>query len=178
MKHMRIIYLALCLLAACSLLQTSDTSSDAASADRFVPQSIPGYTVTDAASVTEALANAGVAATVFKGNPALAAVISRLDGMVQCYKGVGAVSAKIYTETNASTSIIPKVGVLAVVNTTRLQRDFLYCALAQNNNSIQAEGAIQPCSGSGSKVVNNETLEYVYGATTPELCSVFEQQFK
>jgi hypothetical protein len=43
--------------------------------------------------------------------------------------------------------------------------------------SAQAANEIQPCGGSGDKVVNGETLNYVYAATTPELCATFQAQF-
>lgn len=106
----------------------------------------------------------------------MAGAIAKLDGMISCYRSVGAVAARIYTEQNiATTSGIPKLGVLAVINTTRIQRNLLQCVL-NTGPSAQAD-EIQPCGGSGSTVVNNETLEYVFAATTPELCQVFQAQF-
>lgn len=175
-KILGLIFLA-ALLAGCRVVPgTGDSITDAASADRFVPQSIAGYTVTDATSVSDALTKAGIASSVLTGNVPLAGAIAKLDGMIQCYKSVGAVSARVYTEQNLSAVGIPKIGALAVVNTTRLGRNFLQCAL---NTGVAAQAAdqIQPCGGSGQKIVNNETLEYVFAATTPELCAIFQAQF-
>ena len=169
--------LLMVLLVGCTLVpSTGDSINDAASADRFVPQSVAGYTVTDATSISDALTKAGVATSAISGNVPLAGVIAKLDSMIQCYKGVGAVSARVYTEQNPDLLSIPKIGALAVVNTTRLGRNFLQCAL-NTGLLAQSVGEVQPCGGSGEKVVNNETLEYVYAATAPELCAFFQSQF-
>jgi hypothetical protein len=122
------------------------------------------------------LSKAGIATSILSGTPTIAAAIAKLDGMIQCYRNVGAVAARVYTEQNMQGIGIPKIGVLAVINTTRISRNFLQCALSFGGASAQAD-EIQPCGGSGSKVVDGETLEYVYGATTPELCTIFQQQF-
>ncbi|MEZ4668923.1 MAG: hypothetical protein R3E39_13535 [Anaerolineae bacterium] len=166
------------ILAGCRIIPgTGDTSSDAAAAQSFVPPEIPGYVSTDATSVSDALTKVGAAGSLFTGNLALAGAIAKLDSMISCYRSVGAVAARVYAEQNITTTTsIPKVGVLAVVNTTRIQRNLMQCVL---NTSLSAQSAdeIQPCGGSGSKVVNNENLEYVFAATTPELCSIFQAQF-
>jgi hypothetical protein len=99
--------------------------------------------------------------------------------MIACYQSVGAVASRVYVDKNiAANPTAPKVGVLAVVNVTRLQRNLMNCVLNTGGMSAQsAEAGIQPCGGNGEKVVNNETLNYVYAATTPELCATFQAQF-
>lgn len=166
-------------LAGCRIVPgTGDSSSDASAAQNFVPPTIPGYNSTDATSVSDALSKIGAAGSLLTGNVALAGAIAKLDGMIACYRTVGAIAARVYTEQNiTTTSGIPKLGALAVVNTTRIQHNLLQCVL-NTGVSAQAADEIQPCGGSGSKVVNNETLEYVFAATTPELCSIFQAQFK
>jgi hypothetical protein len=178
-KRIFVIILLLALTAGCRLVPgTGDSSTDAASASNFVPASIPGYNVTEASSITDALTKTGVGASVLTGNLALAGTIAKLDGMIQCYQSVGAVAAKVYTEQTLSPTqtTIPKIGAIAVVNTTRLGRNLLQCVL-NTGVSAQAANEIQPCGGSGSFTVNNENLEYVFAATTPELCSTFQAQF-
>jgi len=99
--------------------------------------------------------------------------------MIACYQSVGAVAARVYIDKNIAVNpSAPKVGALAVVNTTRIQRNFLSCVVNTGGASAQAVNEIQPCGGSGDKVVNGETLSYVYAATTPELCATFQAQFK
>jgi hypothetical protein len=172
--------LVLALVAAgCRLVPgTGDTSTDAAAAQNFVPASIAGYNVTEANSVTDALTKVGVAGSVVTGNLPMAGAIAKLDDLIRCYQGVGAVAARVYTEQTMPTAGIPKIGVLAVINTTRLQRNFLQCAA--NIGGASAQGAtdqIQPCGGSGGFTVNSERLEYLFAATSPELCTTFQSQF-
>jgi hypothetical protein len=176
-KRLLIFTLLVLIVAGCKLVPgTGDSSTDAAAAQNFVPASIVGYNVTEASSITDALSKTGIGASVLTGNAALAGAIVKLDSLIQCYQGVGAVSARIYTEQNMPTGGIPKVGALAVINTTRLGRNFLQCAV-NTDISAQAVDTIQPCAGSGSFTVNNEKLEYLYGATSPELCATFQNQF-
>jgi hypothetical protein len=177
-KRLLALLLVVLIAAACQLVPgTGDKSTDAAAAQNFVPASIAGYNATEASSVTDALSKTGIGASVLTGNLAMAGAIAKLDGLIQCYQGVGAVAAKVYTEQTLPTVGIPKIGVLAVINTTRLGRNFLQCASSFGGASAQAANEIQPCGGSGSFKVNNEDLEYLYAATTPELCTTFQNQF-
>lgn len=178
LKRITLIGCVFILLAGCQIVPgTGDSSTDAEAAQNFVPPNIAGYDSTDATSVSDALTKIGAAGSLVTGNIAMAGAIAKLDGMISCYRSVGAVAARVYTEQNiASVTGIPKLGVLAVVNTTRIQRNLLQCVL-NTDISAQAADQIQPCGGSGSKVVNNETLEYVFAATTPELCTIFQSQF-
>lgn len=175
---MLVIVIALAVTSSCQLVPGSgNTSSDPAAAQSFVPENIPGYNSSDALSVSDALSKAGISASLLSGNASVAGVIAKLDGMIQCYKNVGAVAARVYTEQNLASGGIPKIGALAVINTTRIQNNFVQCALSLGGNSAQAANEIQPCGSSGEKVVNNEKLQYVFAATTPELCTIFQQRF-
>ncbi len=167
--------LLMALLAGC---QTGDTASDPAAAQSFVPATLPGYNVTAATDILAELEKVGVGASVVTGNVPLAAAIAKLEGMISCYRNVGAIEARLYTEAKPNT-IIPKIGVLAVINTTRLQRNLLSCAVSLGTDGVgaQAVGEIQLCASSGSKEVNGESLQYIYAATSPELCATFQQPF-
>jgi len=179
-KRLLLVIAVLAVLGACSVVPgTGDKNTDAAAAQSFVPPNIPGYDATDAASVTDALAKVGAGGSLLTGNLVSAGAIVKLDSMIACYQSVGAVAAKVYVDKNiASNPNAPKVGVLAVINTTRIQRNLLNCVL---NTGPSAQAAnpneIQPCGGNGEKVVNGETLDYVYAATTRELCATFQAQF-
>ena len=170
--------LALAALVGCQVIPTTgDKNTDAAAAQSFVPPNIAGYNSTDATSVTDALTKVGAAGSLLSGNIISAGAIAKLNNMIACYQGVGAVAARVYVDQNiAANPNAPKVGVLAVINTTRIQRNLFNCVL-NTGASAQAANEIQPCGGSGEKVVNGETLNYVYAATTPELCATFQAQF-
>ncbi len=180
LKRLLLVTLALTALVGCQVVPgTGDKSTDAAAAQQFVPQSIPGYDATDAANITDALTKVGAAGSLLTGNIVSAGAIAKLNNMIACYQGVGAVASKVYIDKNiAANPNAPKVGVLAVINTTRIQRNLFSCVLNTGGPSAQsAETGIQPCGGSGEKIVNGETLNYVYAATTPELCATFQAQF-
>lgn len=152
---------------------TGDTAADASSAQRFLPNlSNYGYTSTEASSISSAIASVGGSASLLTGNPAAAALVAQIDSMIQCYQGVGAVAARIYTENNLANVLqgeVPKVGALAVINQDRLVNNFLQCVVP---SSFSAQ-AIEPCFGSGSFSRDGETLHYLYAATNPELCTLF-----
>lgn len=166
-------------LVGCQVVGTTgDTANDPEAAQQFVPPNIAGYNSTDATSVTDALTKAGAAGSLLTGNLPMAGAIAKLDTMIACYRNVGAVAARVYTDVNITANpTAPKVGVLAVINTTRLQNNLMACVLNTNPFSAQSAGGIEPCGGSGDKIVNGETLNYVYAATTPELCATFQAQF-
>lgn len=180
LKRVLLMTILLAVLVGCQMGigTTGDTANDPEAAQQFVPPNIAGYNSTDATSVTDALTKAGAAGSLLTGNLPMAGAIAKLDTMIACYKNVGAVAARVYTDVNiASNPTEPKVGVLAVINTTRIQNNLVSCVLNTNPFSAQSAGAIEPCGGSGDKVVNGETLNYVYAATTPELCATFQAQF-
>jgi hypothetical protein len=188
MRYAVCFLIGIMLLAGCSAIgggggQTSgggDTANDPAAAQSFLP-TIPGYTATDADSITDALAAAGVGGSLLTGNAPLAAVVSRLDAMMSCYQNVGAIAARVYTQVDIASVVqgqIPKIGALAVINEDRIERNFLSCALGTGGGaSAQGAGSLEPCGSSGTITVNNERIHYVFGATTPELCTIFQQQF-
>ena len=170
-------------LAACSQIgtggvitapDTGDSASDPSSASQFLP-TLGGYiTVADAGSISDVLTAVGAPASLISGNPVGAALFAQLDGMIGCYQNVGAIAARVYVQADFQAlrqGEIPRVGAMAVINQDRIVNNFVPCALG---NAPRAQDAIQPCSNSGSFVVNGETLFYVYGATQPDLCAQFQ----
>jgi len=179
LKRIFLVATAIVSLMGCSIVPgTGDKNTDAAAAQSFVPPNIAGYNSTDAGNITDALTKVGAAGSLLTGNILSAGAIAKLDNMIACYQSVGAVAARVYVDQNiAANPNAPKVGVLAVVNTTRIQRNLFSCVLNTGGPSAQAANEIQPCAGNGEKIVNGETLDYVYAATTPELCATFQAQF-
>jgi hypothetical protein len=183
MKRFILFGMLLLAAAACSFSlnsgPTGDTANQATSAQSFLPD-IAGYTRTDADSLTNAITAATGGASLLSGNVALAAGIAKIDDMMQCYQDVGAVAAQVYTEADLGAVLqgqIPSVGALAVINEDRLERNFLNCALSQNRGLSAQAASIEPCFGSGSVTVNEEKIDYLYAATTPGLCSSFQNHF-
>jgi hypothetical protein len=177
--HIGLFIGVLLLAVGCQVVpSTGDKASDTAAAQQFIP-TISGYNKTDATDINDALSKAGIGLSVVTGNIPQAGAIAKLNDMIQCYKKVGAVAAAVYTQANPPPGTVPTIGALAVINTTRVQRDLLACVLntGAQAGAQSADAGFQPCGGNGTKVVNGETLQYVYGATSPELCTIFQSQF-
>ncbi|NWG15073.1 MAG: hypothetical protein HXY41_00420 [Chloroflexi bacterium] len=177
------VILVLMAVAACQVVPgTGDSSSDAAAAQKFLPN-LSGYAATEASNIQDALTKVGAGASVLSGNLPLAAAIAKLDDTLRCYQNVGAVAVRVYTEQDIVRAVtaasVPKIGVVGVVNTTRLQRNLFSCVLNTGGGAqAQAQGAtIEPCGGSGSFTANGENLQYVYAATAPDLCSAIQGSF-
>lgn len=181
-----LLLVAVLAVAACSVVggtnlvpTTGDTANDLSAAQRYVPD-LPGYISTNASNIVDAVTAVGGGASLLTGNPVGTALIAQIDGMIQCYQNVGAVAAKVYVQANVGSLVqgqLPSAGALAVINQDRIVNNFLPCALGSAQGlSAQAEQP-QPCAGSGSFVVNNETLYYLYAATEPNLCVTFQALF-
>jgi hypothetical protein len=185
MRKLVFLMIALLMLTACEALPaievvptTSDSSQDDAAAQSLLPNlSGQGYTSHSATSIVEALASIGESGSALSGNLAVTAAIAKIDDLIQCYEGVGAVAAQVYTRADIGDLLqgdIPKVGTLAVVNRDRISRNLLPCALNTGERGFSAQSAeIEPCGGSGTLERGGETLDYIYAATDPQLCTLF-----
>lgn len=173
--------LVLLVIAGCTLgstAPTGDSSNDPAAAQQILPD-LAGYTRTNAQSLTSAVTSISGGAALISGNPLLAALITRIDTMMTCYQNVGAVAASVYTQADLGQVLsgqMPKLGAVAVINQDRLSRNFLSCIVGNSGASAQAV-SIEPCLGSGSKVVKGETITYIYGGTDPSFCTSVDQYF-
>jgi hypothetical protein len=171
----------LLVIAGCTLgstAPTGDTSNDPSAAQQFLPN-LAGYNRTNAESLTSAVTSISGGAALISGNPLLAALITRIDTMMQCYQNVGAVAASVYTQADLGQILagqVPRLGAVAVINQDRLSRNFLNCVIGGGGAAAQAV-SIEPCAGSGSIVVNNETITYIYGGTDPSFCTSVQQHF-
>jgi hypothetical protein len=180
MKHMLFLIFAIFALSACNFgttAPTGDSASDPQSAQNMLPN-LTGYNRTDADSITNAITAAGGSASLISGNVPAAALISRIDTMIQCYQEVGAVAANVYTQGDLSTVVtgqVPKVGAVAVINQERLVNNFLPCAVG--GGSGMSAQSVQPCGGSGTKEVQGETIHYLYAGTAEDFCQTVQAHF-
>jgi hypothetical protein len=163
-----------CSLGSSSTAPTGDSANDPESASRFMP-TLAGYTAHNVDNITSAITAAGGSAALLTGNVPFAALAAQIDGMIGCYRSVGAVAARVYTENNLAQVIqgqVPRVGALAIINQDRLVNNFLNCAMGGGGGGFDAQSAgVQPCAGSGTFTSNGETLHYLYAASNPELCN-------
>ncbi|MCE2488469.1 MAG: hypothetical protein J4G17_00645 [Anaerolineae bacterium] len=177
-RSVGLLLVTLVLLAACSdLVPTgSDTADQATSAQQFIPE-LEGYVQSDASSITDAITTLGGSASLLSGNPGLTAAITIIDGLIQCYEEVGAIAANIYVLDTVLQGQGLSVGAVAVINQERLARNFLNCALPESQLFSAQANSMEPCSGSGTLLVANEHIHYLYAATDPLLCLAFQNHF-
>jgi len=134
-----------------------------------------------AQSVQATLSSVSGGASLLSGNPALTAAIAQIDGMVTCYRNVGAADARVYYRVDVSrlaAGQIPSVGVLAVINQDRLVNNFLACALGAQPVGPQAAGDVPICSNAGSLEVEGETISYLYAGTDEQICALMAMPFR
>jgi hypothetical protein len=151
---------------------TGQTSNDAAAVQQYFP-TINGYTSTPANDIVDAITTVTSGASLATGNILGTAAIQRLNAMIDCYREVGAVDAKVYTRV----AIPPVVGALMIVNQDRAAENFLSCAVGATAQSNPRSPEPQPCIKSGSFKSNNNTFLYVYAASDQELCTAFDTHF-
>jgi hypothetical protein len=148
---------------------TGDSKSDAQSASNYLPVLANVQTI-QADSIQTALSSAAGGASLLSGNLIAAALVSRMDAMIACYRAVGAVDARVYVSVTP-----PAVGAVAVVNTTRAANNFTQCLL---NPGARAESAgPTPCASTGTFVDLDNNFAYFYAATDTALCTQFETHF-
>lgn len=191
-RQIRLILVAAALLAAlaaCNLGDsvagivptTGDTASDPSAAQQFLPV-VAGYNAMDADSIVDAVSALAGGGSLLTGNLPTMALITQIDGMIQCYQNVGAAAARIYVPVNAmdvagqiAAGSVPNLGVVAIINQDRLVNNFLSCAIGGGVQAFSAQSAQpQPCASSGTFSANGQTLHYLYAATTPDLCAAFD----
>lgn len=176
------IILSLLVLTACELNipETGDQNTDAEAAQSFLP-TIQGYTTHSTTTVQDAIVSALGGASLLTANPVQAALVAKIDGMVDCYRDVGAFEARAYVEnlSNLDAARLPIAGVLAVVNQNRVRENFLACAAQTPLDGLFGAQSAEPepCYGSGTFNFAGDTISYIYAATDTPLCDIFAQYF-
>lgn len=180
MTRKSIFLMILTMLALVGCQQTGDKNTDIEAAQSFFP-ALTGYTTYATTNVQDALATALGGAGVISGNVVQAALVERIDSMIDCYREVGAVDAQIYVEQvgNLESVRAPRAGVLAVINQDRLRDNFLACITTSPlDGMFGAQSAEpEPCTGSGTFTYEGDRISYLYAATDTPLCTLMQNHF-
>lgn len=165
------------LVSGCELStgSTGQTSNDAQAVQQFFPAPA-GYTITQVNDITAALQTVTGGAALASGNVPAAIAIERLTTLINCYREVGAVDARVYSQINFQTT--PTIGAVAIVNQDRAADNFLSC-LTQSPGIVGPQSATkpQPCISSGSFTSGGDTFLYIYAASDQSVCTAFQQHF-
>jgi hypothetical protein len=165
-------------LAACSF-ETKGDKTDPEAAQSFIP-TLPGYNIQETDHLQDAIASAAGGASLLTGNIVQAALVQRIDALIDCYRNTGAVDARIYVERldTLNEVRVPIGGALAVINQDRVRDNFLGCVTQGPAGLFGAQSAqAEPCYGSGTFQFNGDTISYIYGATDRPLCDLFDAYF-
>ena len=170
-----VVCLSLLALAGCDAFDTGDTSEDPEAAQSFFP-TISGFNVQESGGIQDAIVGALGGVSVLTANPVQAALVERVDTLLDCYRERGALDVKIYTEniSNITEPRVPLAGVLAVINVSRVRDNFASCIL-ESPRALTA--TVEPCAGTGSFVFEGDTIRYIYAAIDTPLCDIFKNHF-
>ncbi|MBC8171020.1 MAG: hypothetical protein H7X77_05095 [Anaerolineae bacterium] len=156
--------------AGCNVGSTGQTSTDAQAVQQFFP-TVTGFNTAPVNDIIQAFSTITGGASLATGNILGAAAIARLTSMIDCYRNVGAVDARVYT----GIRIPPVIGAVAIINQNRAADNFLSCATGMTAQGATAEP--QVCVGSGSFVSGGDTFLYLYASSDGSLCESFVTHF-
>lgn len=166
--------LILTIITACS--DTGNTSTDALSAQRLLPN-LADYAATDVdTTIDGAFAAVGGAALV-GGQIGITAFVAKAEQILQCFQDRGAIAAKFYSQRDPNNTI-PQVGAVLVINQSRINQEMINCALGGQEESLAAQSLnIEPCASAGSMTYEGDRISYIYAGSHPEVCALYKLHF-
>ncbi|MDE2818236.1 MAG: hypothetical protein OXI40_00720 [Chloroflexota bacterium] len=166
--------LILAFITACS--DTGNTSTDALSAQRLLPN-LADYTATDVdTTIDGAFAAVGGAALV-GGQIGITAFVAKAEQILQCFQDRGALAAKFYSKSQPGNAV-PQVGAVLVINQSRINQEMINCALGGQEESLSAQSLnIEPCASAGTIGYQGDTISYVYAGSHPDVCALYQLHF-
>ena len=171
-----LLFVAIVVLA--SACQTVGTNDDPESAQRLLPN-IANYDASNADSIVDAVTTAVGGAAALQGNFPAAAALAKVEQTLQCLQDTGTIAANTYIE-NPPAEVVPKAGIVAVVNQDRLSTNLTACIFSlQRDENLRSQAAtIEPCFGDGSLQFRSVNYSYLYAATDPDTCAIFKTHFE
>lgn len=161
-------------LAACS--DTGNEANDAKSAQRLLPN-LASFSATDVDTTIDSAFAAVGGAALMGGQIGITAAIAKAEQILQCFQDRGAIAARFYQEDD-STITAPKVGATLVINQSRINQEMINCALGGQESGASAQTfAIEPCASAGTLEYENDSISYVYVASHPDVCAIFQLHF-
>jgi hypothetical protein len=131
---------------------------------------LPGYRVVEGRSVQEYIAGLAQGASLLSGNPQMLLLIELADQAISCYREVGAVNLRIYSDESFPLSS----GAIAIADRNRLtDPQTLFRCIGGQMITSSAEPTLQPCAHSYTLERDDNTFYFVYVGTTQEICQAF-----
>jgi hypothetical protein len=168
--------IGLLVLVGCQ--QTDDTDEDPQAVQQLFP-TVAGYTTQSTDNIQEAITTTLAGAGLGTGNFVATGLILKIDDFVSCMRDVGAFDVRTYVE-NPNDDMIaqgvraPRIGVLMIVNQTRLMDNFGACIARNPLGGITAQSVEpEPCFSNGEFEYLGDNFGYLYGVSDRPLAEAF-----
>jgi predicted small secreted protein len=165
--------LVLVLLLSMLLSACKDEAKDAGKDPKeFLPEFGDKYKEIDADSLSEGMAAAGIAMTIF--NPAVSAQILAIDGILTCTNSVGATGHQIYIN-NSNPAF---AGAVLIVNESRVKslNTLQQCVLGIGDGNEGFADTPEPCTANWEYTEDDVKYYILYAATDTSVCADFSSQ--
>ncbi len=174
LRAVALLVLVLPLLAACS--DTGNEAGDAKSAQLLLPN-LAGFSVSDVDTTIDGAFAAVGGAALMGGQIGITAAIAKAEQIIQCFQDRGAIAARFYQDSDSSLTA-PRVGAALVINQSRISQEMINCALGGQEDAASAQSfSIEPCASAGTLSYEGDTVSYVYAASHPDVCAIFQLHF-
>jgi hypothetical protein len=131
---------------------------------------LQGYEVVEAETIQSHISNLAEGGALLVGHPELAVLVDKVDDVIACYREVGAVNARIYTDQEFALSS----GVIAIADRNRLaDPTILFRCIGGQVVPFSSEPELNPCSHSYTLERDNNEFYIIFAGTTQEICDAF-----
>ncbi len=152
-------------LPACDVINPEVTGTPKVT--QMMPD-LPGYKIIESQSIQDYIMTLSEGGALLSGHPELAALLVKLDGVIECYREVGAVDARIYSDQSFQLSS----GAVAIADRDRLTdpRTLFRCVGGEGVLPFSAQPSVDPCYHSYTLTQDGNEFYIVYMGTTSEIC--------
>ena len=163
------------LLFACTLNNPQSTAVPPVQPTTVPPvvQLMPnlhGHQVIEGREIKDYIAGLAEGAALLSGHPELAPLIAKVDSVITCYHGAGAVNARIYSDEAFPLSS----GAIAIADRNRLSDPAtLFRCVGGRILPLSAKPSLNPCAFSYTLGRDDNEFYIIYAGTTQEICHTF-----
>ncbi len=158
------------LVAVTACGQGTTTTPDTSAASMM--PNLSGYTANDTTDLQNTLSRISGGAALLSGDPALAAGITAINAVAQCYQKAGAFQARSYV----NNSDVTRAGVIIIINRNVMSdpNTFTSCVLPRRALAApQSAQQLQPCANTYVYNTTNNQYYIGYVATNSDVCQAF-----
>ena len=136
-----------------------------------------GYKVVEAPDLTGYLKTLGEEAAQLTQQPELAEAAGGVDEIIQCYRDVGAVRARIYSHEQIPLA----AGAVAIADRNAMLNpiNLFNCVAPQAQGGVGIQSVkVEPCTANYTLTRDDNEFYILYAGTTPDICHAFCAQLE